>query len=68
MESFFNSLKNERLDGTRYRRLQEAVADLFEYTEVFYSAVFSFVAWLRITAPVPAGLAPGSADERHRGA
>jgi hypothetical protein len=31
MEGFSNSLKNERLDGTRYRRLQEAVADLFEF-------------------------------------
>jgi putative transposase len=29
-ESFFNSLKNERVHGTRYRTRREAVADLFE--------------------------------------
>ncbi|MEM5292377.1 IS3 family transposase [Paraburkholderia sabiae] len=36
-ESFFNSLKNERVHGTRYRTHHEAVADLFEYIEVFYN-------------------------------
>ena len=36
-ESFFNSLKNERVHGTRYRTHREAVADLFEYIEVFYN-------------------------------
>ncbi len=36
-ESFFNSLKNERVHGTRYRTHREAVADLFEYIEVFYA-------------------------------
>jgi hypothetical protein len=36
-ESFFNSLKNERVHATRYRTHQEAMADLFEYIEVFYS-------------------------------
>lgn len=34
-ESFFNSLKNERVHGTRYRTYRDAVADLFEYIEVF---------------------------------
>ncbi len=36
-ESFFNSLKNERVHATRYRTHQEAKADLFEYVEVFYN-------------------------------
>lgn len=36
-ESFFNSLKNERVHSTRYRTHQEAKADLFEYIEVFYN-------------------------------
>jgi putative transposase len=35
--SFFNSLKNERVHGTRYRTREEATADLFEYIEVFYN-------------------------------
>jgi hypothetical protein len=35
-ETFFNSLKNERVHGTRYRTHREAVANLFEYIEVFY--------------------------------
>jgi putative transposase len=34
-ESFFNSLKNERVHGTRYETRAEAVADLFTYIEVF---------------------------------
>jgi putative transposase len=36
-ESFFNSLKNERVHGQRYRTRAEAIADLFEYIEVFYN-------------------------------
>jgi putative transposase len=36
-ESFFNSLNNERVHGTRYRTHREAVADLFEYIEAFYN-------------------------------
>lgn len=36
-ESFFNSLKNERVHGQRYRTRQEAIADVFEYIEVFYN-------------------------------
>jgi putative transposase len=36
-ESFFNSLKNERVHGTRYPTREEAIADLFEYIEVFYN-------------------------------
>ncbi len=35
--SFFNSLKNERVHGTRYRTREAAIADLFEYIEVFYN-------------------------------
>ncbi|MPW11479.1 transposase, partial [Paraburkholderia sp. CNPSo 3155] len=36
-ESFFNSLKNERVHAARYRTHREAAADLFEYIEVFYN-------------------------------
>ncbi len=36
-ESFFNSLKNERVHGTRYETREQAKADLFEYIELFYN-------------------------------
>ncbi len=36
-ESFFNSLKNERVHGTTYTTRADAQADLFEYIEVFYN-------------------------------
>ena len=36
-ESFFNSLKNERVHGTAYATRADAQADLFEYIEVFYN-------------------------------
>ena len=36
-ESFFNSLKNERVHGTTYDTRADAQADLFEYIEVFYN-------------------------------
>ncbi len=36
-ESFFNSLKNERVHGTRYRTRAEATIDLFDYSEPFYN-------------------------------
>lgn len=36
-ESFFNSLKNERVHGTRYASRAAAVADLFDYIETFYN-------------------------------
>ena len=36
-ESFFNSLKNERVHGTRYATREEAIADLFDYIEIFYN-------------------------------
>jgi putative transposase len=36
-ESFFNSLKNERVHGQRYRSREQAKADVFEYIEVFYN-------------------------------
>jgi Integrase core domain len=35
-ESFFNSLKNERVRGSRYEIRDEARADLFDYIEVFF--------------------------------
>jgi len=36
-ESFFNSLNNERVHGTRYQTRDAARADVFEYIEVFYN-------------------------------
>jgi len=36
-ESFFNSLKNERVYGKTYATRAQAQADLFEYIEVFYN-------------------------------
>jgi len=36
-ESFFNSLKNERVHEMRYNTRGEAIADLFDYIEVFYN-------------------------------
>jgi putative transposase len=36
-ESFFNSLKTERVHGTHYETRSDAKADLFEYTELFYN-------------------------------
>lgn len=36
-ESFFNSLKNERVHGARYATRAEATADAFEYIEAFYN-------------------------------
>lgn len=38
-ESFFNSLKNERVHGTRYETRDAARADVFEYIEVFYNRI-----------------------------
>jgi transposase InsO family protein len=37
VESFFNSLKNERVYGTRYRTRADACADLFDYIEALYN-------------------------------
>ena len=39
MESFFSSLKTERIRGRVYRTLNEARADVFDYIERFYNAV-----------------------------
>ncbi|WP_337241621.1 IS3 family transposase, partial [Proteus faecis] len=36
-ESFFNSLKNERVHGTRYQTRAQAQADVFDYIAVFYN-------------------------------
>jgi putative transposase len=36
-ESFFNSLKNERVHATRYSTRDEAISDLFAYIEPFYN-------------------------------
>jgi transposase InsO family protein len=37
MESFFASLKTERVHEARFRRRAEARAAVFEYIEVFYN-------------------------------
>ncbi len=39
MESFFSSLKTERVRGKVYRTRDEARADVFDYIERFYNAV-----------------------------
>jgi putative transposase len=39
MESFFSSLKTERIRGRVYQTRDEARADLFDYIERFYNAV-----------------------------
>jgi putative transposase len=62
-ESFFNSLKNERVHGARYRTRDEARADVFDYVEIFYnrsrrhsalggvSPVSFYDAWLKQPEP-----------------
>lgn len=37
MESFFNSLKNERVFHEDYATREEAKRDLFDYIEIFYN-------------------------------
>ena len=37
MESFFSSLKIERVNGKIYRTRDEAKADVFDYIERFYN-------------------------------
>jgi len=37
MESFFSSLKTERISGRIYRTRDDAKADLFDYIERFYN-------------------------------
>jgi putative transposase len=37
MESFFASLKKERVRRRTYRTIAEARADVFDYVEVFYN-------------------------------
>jgi GDP-mannose 4,6 dehydratase/Integrase core domain len=39
MESFFSSLKTERIERKTYRTRNEARADVFDYIERFYNAV-----------------------------
>jgi len=36
-ENFFNSLKNERVHGTRYATLAEGIANLFDYIEPLHN-------------------------------
>lgn len=37
MESFFSSLKVERVNRRQYRTRAEAKADVFDYIELFYN-------------------------------
>ena len=37
VESFFGTLKRERVNRVHYRTREQARADLFEYIEVFYN-------------------------------
>jgi putative transposase len=37
MESFFSSLKTERIDRKTYRTRDAAKADVFDYIELFYN-------------------------------
>src|SRR5213082_4003197 len=39
MESFFSSLKTERIERKTYRTRNEARADVFDYIERFYNAI-----------------------------
>lgn len=39
VESFFNSLKNERVHGQRYHTRAQAKADMFQYIEGFYNRI-----------------------------
>ena len=39
MESFFSSLKTERIERKTYRTRNEARADVFDYIERFYNSV-----------------------------
>ena len=39
MESFFSSLKTERIDRKVYRSRDEARADVFDYIEQFYNPI-----------------------------
>jgi len=38
-ESFFNSLKNERVHGQTYATREQAKADVFQYLEIFYNRI-----------------------------
>lgn len=61
-ESFFNSLQNERVHGTRYGTRAEAEADLFDDIEPFYHPQASpFHARLHLAGEVPGGLDQRSA-------
>ncbi len=52
MESFFATLKNERVHHEHYRTHAEARQSLFEYVEVFYNRQRSHSA-LGDLSPVP---------------
>jgi hypothetical protein len=44
-ESFFNSLKNERVHGASYATRNEAASDLFQYIAVFYNRAAATPHW-----------------------
>lgn len=61
-ESFFNSLKNERVHGARYATRAAAIADLFDYIEVFYNRSRRHsTLGLYLASPVFTGLDYGTA-------
>lgn len=60
MESFFSSLKKERVRGKTYLTRDEARADIFDYVESFYN---------RLRRPLKLGLmSPADFEELESGA
>ena len=61
-ESFFNSLKNERVHGIHYRTKEEAKADLFDYIKpILQSETKALYARLRLAKEISGRLAQHSA-------
>jgi hypothetical protein len=65
MESFFSSLKTERVHRRQYRTRAEARADVFDYIERFYNLRRRH-STLKYLSPVAFEDAVGSAEERVR--
>ena len=56
-ESFFNSLKNERVHRTSYSTRAEAEADLFDYTGPLYNRKQRhFTPGYALASPIPGDL------------
>ena len=65
MESFFSSLKTERVHRRRYQSRKEASADVFDYIERFYNPRRRH-SKLEYLSPIAFENAAGSAQERVR--